>query len=182
MLRSRFLPMVFGASLVLAAACSDSDTSTAPLTSTRGTPPQLTLTGTVHRSGNKINEVILATDDGQEIPLSGENASTMASVENAGVEVRGAWNVDGAFEVADFLVRMVDGAPVLDGVLIAVYDRIVDNESIQPISYGLSPTRGGPTIPLTDPSAELLTHLGERLWVAAVGDGAPMAFGVISER
>jgi len=181
MLRSRFLLTLFGAGLVLAAACSDSATPTAPLTSTPSTPALLTLTGSVHR-GNKISEVILATDDGQEIPLSGANASMMASVENAGVEVRGAWNVDGTFEVADFLVRMVDGAPVLDGILVAVYDRTVDpSESIEPTGYAILPTRGGPTIALTNPSADLLAHLGERLWVAGVGDGAPTAFGVISE-
>jgi hypothetical protein len=142
----------------------------------------LTLTGSVHRSANRINEFILATDDGQEIPLSGGTASMMASVENAGVEVRGAWSGDGAFEVADFLVRTVDGAPVLDGVLIAVYERPVDKESIEPIGYAILPTRGGLTIALTDPSADLLAHLGQRLWVAGVGEGAPTAFGVISEQ
>jgi hypothetical protein len=77
---------------------------------------------------------------------------------------------------------LVDGAPVLDGVLVAVSDRTVDSEAIEATRYAILPTRGGPTIALTDPSADLLAHLGERLWVAVVGDAAPMAFGVIGER
>jgi hypothetical protein len=183
MSRSRFLPILFSAGLVLAAACNDAPN--APLTSTPSTPlapSLLSLSGTVHRSGNKINEFILATDDGQEIPLSGGTASMLARVENDGVEVRGGWNGDGAFEVADFLVETVDGTAVVDGLLVAVYDNVVDTDATGPSGYAILPTRGGPTIALTDPSADLLAHLGSRIWVAGIGDGAPMTFGVISEQ
>ena len=68
------------------------------------------------------------------------------------------------------------------GFSIAVYDNVVDTDATGPIGYAILPTRGGPTIALTDPSADLLAHLGSRVWVAGIGDGAPMAFGVISEQ
>jgi hypothetical protein len=127
-----------------------------------------------------LNEIVLSTSDGQEIALTGANASLLASVDNAGVEVRGAWTDYGSFDVADFLVQMVNGATVIDGTLIAVYDAPTDTGD--PIGYAIRPTRGGATVALADPPTDLTAHLGERLWVAGGSDGRPMSFGVISEQ
>jgi hypothetical protein len=81
--------------------------------------------------------------------------------------------------VSDFVVRSVEGAPAMDGILVARYD-----ESGQDliggtlIGYGLQLTRGG-TIALTDPPADLVAHLGERVWVTGDPTAAPAAFGFI---
>ena len=184
MSRSRFLPILFGAGLVAAAACSDATAPSTSSTPSTPLPPALiSLSGSVHLSGTKLDPVFLSTSDGQEILLAGANAAMLTSVENAGVEVRGGWGADGAFLVADFLVETVAGAPVVDGILVAMYDNVVvDTDATEPVGYAILPTRGGPTIALTDPSADLLAHLGSRIWVAGIGDGAPMAFGVISEQ
>jgi hypothetical protein len=96
------------------------------------------------------------------------------------VEVRGTWTDATTFDVADFLVDTVGGTAVLDGTLIAVYD--VPTDTGDPIGYAIRPTRGGANVALTDPSTDLLAHLGQRIWVAAGSDGPPMAFGVISEQ
>jgi hypothetical protein len=127
-----------------------------------------------------LDEIVLSTGDGQEIRLIGANASLLASVDNAGVEVRGSWTDTGAFQVADFLVETVNGASVIDGTLIALY--AVPTDTGDPIGYAIRPTRGGATVALTDPSTDLVAHLGQRLWVAASGDGQPTSFGVISEQ
>jgi hypothetical protein len=176
---SRFLPVVFGAGLVLATACSD---ATAPSSkpTTPFEPSLVTLSGSVQRSGTKLNAVVLSTSDGQEIPLGGPNADALLSLENAGVEVRGGWGADGAFQVADFLVETMNGAAVVDGFLIAVYDSPSDDAEV--IGYAIRPTRGGLEINLIEPSADLLDYLGARIWAAGVSDGAPTAFGVISQK
>jgi hypothetical protein len=96
------------------------------------------------------------------------------------VEVRGSWNADGTFEVADFVVQMVGGAPVLDGILVAVYDTKLQTEDRMVLGYALQLTRGD-TVELKDPSTDLLAHIGERVWVAGPIEGPPTAFGVISE-
>jgi hypothetical protein len=77
-------------------------------------------------------------------------------------------------------VRTVDGGRVVDGVLIALFDVPIDLP--EAVGYAIRPTSGGPMITLTDPPAELLTHLNERVWVAGVdGGNGPTAFGVIAE-
>ena len=179
---SRFLPVAFSAGLVLAAACSD---ATAPSASSSNPttplePSLVTLSGSIHPSGMKWNAVVLITDDGQEVPLGGANADVLLSLENAGVEVRGGWSADGAFQVADFLVETMNGAAVVDGFLIAVYSNSSDDEEF--IGYALRPTRGGPDIDLIEPSVELIDHVGARIWAAGLSDGAPTAFGVISQK
>jgi hypothetical protein len=181
---SRFLPIVFGAGIVLATACSDATAPGAP-SSSQPIPPiepsLVVLSGSVHASGTKWSAVVLMTDEGQEIPLGGANAGLLLALENAGVEVRGSWDAaDGAFQVADFLVKTVNGAGVVDGFLVAIYDGSAGN--VELVGYALRPPRGGPEITLIEPSADLLDHLGARIWAAGVSDGAPTAFGVISQK
>jgi hypothetical protein len=183
MLRSRFVPTLFGAGLVLAAACSDATAPSAPSKTTPGAPLQpelVTLTGSVHLTGQKLNPVSLSTSDGQDIALIGANAEMLVSLENAGVEVHGGWDADGAFTVADFLVETVGGAAVVDGILIAVYAAPIETADV--IGYAIRPTRGGQTIALSEPSTDLLAYLGERIWVAGADQGVPTAFGLISKQ
>ena len=199
MLTSRLLTAFAASGLLASASCSDTTapkvprtltpaTPNAPRTPTPATPlmPQLiTITGSVHLTGMQLNEVVLNTGDGLEIPLAGASTALLARVDEAGVEVRGSWNADSAFDVADFVVQIVGGAPVLDGVLIAIYDTkacteessVLGNER-SVLGYALRLTRGD-TVELKEPSAELLAHVGERIWVAGPIDGPPTAFGII---
>lgn len=184
MLRPRFLPTLFSAGLLLAVACSDAvapETRAAPTPTTRPMDATVTVSGTLHLSGMDLYPVVLSTSDGQDILLAGTNANLLVSVANGGgVDVRGDWIAGGALQVTDFLVRTVDGGPVVDGVLIALFDVPIDLP--EAVGYAIRPTSGGPMITLTDPPAELLTHLNERVWVAGVdGGNGPTAFGVIAE-
>ena len=183
MLPSRLLTAFAAAGLLASAGCSDATAPNVPLASTPGTPhmPQMiAISGSVHLTGLKLNEVVLETSDGLEIPLAGSTTALLARVENAGVEVRGSWNADGAFDVVDFLVEIVGGTPVLDGVLIAVYDTEIYTEDSKMLGYALRLTRGE-TVELTEPSAELGAHIGERVLIAGPIDGPPTAFGIISQ-
>ena len=183
MLSSRLITAFAVASLLAAVGCDD---TTAPNLSPEASPiipnmPQIiTISGSVHLTGMKLNDVVLNTSDGLEIPLAGASTELLARVDNAGVEVRGSWNAEGAFEVADFVVEIVGGAPVLDGVLIALYDTMLKTEDRMVIGYALRLTRGE-TVELKEPSDDLLAHIGERVWVAGPIDGPPTAFGLIGE-
>jgi hypothetical protein len=183
MLSSRLITAFAVVGLLTTAGCNDTTAPNLPPESKPSTPrmpEMIAITGSVHLTGMKFNEVVLKTSDGLEIPLAGAATALLARVDDAGVEVRGSWNIDGAFEVADFLVQMVGGAPVLDGVLIPVYDTKLLTEDRAVIGYALQLTRGD-TVELKEPSTDLLAHVGERLWVAGPIDGPPTAFGVISE-
>jgi len=187
MRHSRLLPTLFCAGVVLAAACSDAVAPGSPPTSAVTSQPsqpssQQALTGTVYMSGQDLNPVALRTDDGHDILLAGAGANELANVLDANVEVRGEFDADGTFQVADFLVRFVNGNPVVDGVLIAIPD--LPTKSAEIIGYAILPTRGGAAIKLNEPSEDLLAHVGQRLWVSGIGDGggAATAFGLISDR
>jgi hypothetical protein len=165
----------------LIAAClgaSPAGAPTAPPTSPAGpaaaAPTLSTLTGVVQLSATKVSPVQLVLDDGEQIDLDGPPAAELTSLENAVVDVRGLWSST-TFLVSDFLVRQVDGADVMDGVLIAIGIQDTDTGDVV---YGLSLTRG-PVVPLENPPAALTSHLGERVWVAASADGQPTAFGII---
>jgi hypothetical protein len=81
--------------------------------------------------------------------------------------------------VNDFVVRSVAGAAAMDGILVALLDNS-GQDIISPtvLGYALQLTRGG-TIALTDPPADLIAHLGERVWVTGDPTAAPAAFGFI---
>lgn len=178
---NRWIPVIAAAWLAAASACSDSVAPTDHGSPTTPDKPalQISIIGIVHQTTDLLGPVMLRTDDGRDIVLVGANLASVASVDSAEVEVRGAWAADGALEVNDFVVRSVEGAAAMDGILVARYE-----ESGQDliggtlIGYGLQLTRGG-TIALTDPPADLLAHLGERVWVTGDPTAAPTAFGFI---
>jgi hypothetical protein len=183
MRHSRFFPTLFSAGLALAAACSDAAAPGTPPTSAPVIPQPSslqTLTGTVHMSGLDLNPVALKTSDGHDILLAGANANELANVVDADVEVRGEYDADGTFQVADFLVRFVNGNPVVDGILVPLYDLPND---VDVIGYAVRPTRGGADITLAEPTEDLLAHVYQRLWIAGLGDGGGVAtaFGFISD-
>ena len=177
----RILPVLIGAWLVAAAACSDSvapDRSPGYAPVVPMAPPLVTLSGFPHSSADRLDQVVLTTEDGQDVLLVSDGGP-LPRVENSGVDVRGRWNADGTFDVSNFVVRSIDGEPVLDGVLIALYaPPIIDTEPPALMGFALRLT-DGPVVPLMDPPAELCAHLGERLWVLSPTDGPPTAFGII---
>lgn len=172
----RIVPTLIAACLIASTSCSDASapTSLGGQAGPAGPAPLTTLEGVVHLSETKANGILLMLADGEEVILDGPAAASLANVENADVEVRGQRSAD-TFVVSDFLVRQVDGADVLDGILIAT--QIEDDGAV--IGYALSLTRGS-VVPLTDPPAELVAHVGERVWVAETVDGQASAFGIIS--
>jgi hypothetical protein len=172
---TRIAPTLIAACLVASTSCSDAAAPTSsggPAT----TAALTTLNGVVHLSPTKANGILLTLSDGEDVILDGSGSASLANVENAEVEVSGHFS-DDAFLVADFLVRRVDGADVMDGILTAL--RVQDDMEGDIIGYALSLTRGS-LVPLTDPPADLIAHVGQRVWVAETADGLASAFGIIS--
>jgi hypothetical protein len=173
---NRVVSTLIAACFVASTSCSDASTSTSPggQAAPEAPAPLTTLDGKVHLMPTRANNILLTLADGEDVVLDGSAAAALANVENADVEVRGQWSAD-IFVVSDFLVRQVDGADVLDGVLMAV--QVEDDGAV--IGYALNLTRGS-VVPLTNPPAELTSHVGERVWVAETADGQAGAFGIIS--
>jgi len=181
---NRWIPVIAAAWLAAGTACSDSLAPAdhkLPAVADQPPPALISIIGIVHLTTNLRGTFTLSTDDGQEIVLVGANLISVAQVDKAEVEVRGAWNADGALEVTDFVVRSVEGEAAMDGILVARYDE--SGQDLMPgtlIGYALQLTRGG-TIALTDPPADLIAFLGERVWVTGDPTAAPAAFGFIHE-
>jgi hypothetical protein len=172
---TQIVPILIAACLVASTSCSDAASPTSP--GGQAAPPALitTLNGVIHLSATKVNGVVLSLADGGEVALDGSATAGLENVENAEVEVRGLWSAD-TLVVSDFLVRRVDGAEVMDGILVSFFDQRSDGD---PHRYGISLTRGS-LVTLMDPPTELLAHLGQRVWIAESIDGQASAFGVIS--
>jgi hypothetical protein len=176
---NRWIPVFAAAWLAAGTACSDSLAPADHKVPNDQPPAQISIIGTVHLTTELRSPYVLSTDDGQEIELIGANMASVARVDQAVVEVRGTWATDGAFDVSDFVVRSVEGAPAMDGILIAQYDESgQDLVGGTLLGYALQLTRGG-LIALTDPPADLIAHLGERVWVTGDPDAPPTAYGFI---
>jgi len=163
------------ACLAAAASCSDSRTSTTPVTPAQETPRQIllvTLTGVIH-AADPLSGVRLSTDVG-DIPLRGTETGSLMNLTNDEVEVHGSWDSD-VFLVHDFIVRQVGGVDVLDGIFTTMYD---DETGTQPMGYGVYTTSGS-LVPLLDPPQDLIGLLGDRVWVATSADGKAEAYGII---
>jgi hypothetical protein len=144
-------------------------------------PQLITITGIVHLTATgSRNTAALSTGDGSEISLEGADFTSLAGVDNVELEVRGNWLAERMFEVSDFVVQSVEGAPAMDGILVAMYDDQTDERSGSTIAYTLQLMRGG-SVTLTDPPADLIAHVGQRVWVIGAPDGPPTAFGIITE-
>lgn len=172
---TRFVSVLVAVCLVASTSCSDSTAPTStPIPAFSPGPSLVTLNGVIHFGSTRSNPVSLVAPDGSEVVLAGTETASLASVENAEVEVRGIWDAS-TFVVSDFLVRRVDGTDVMDGILTVLYD---DEMRTHDVGYAISLTRGS-IVPLLDPPQDLLAHVGERIWLAERTDGQPAAFGVI---
>jgi len=173
---TQLVPVFVAAILVASTSCSDvAAPRSLPVSMIPSIPSITSLSGTIHLSLTEADAgVSLTTSNGEIIPLAGAEATKLVHLENAEVDVRGTWDGGVAFMVNDFVVRRVGGVEVADGILVEMPDVLGDGSG----GYALSLT-GGSTVELIEPSAELLEHLGERMWVITAEDGRATAFGVI---
>ena len=178
MLRTRILAILMTFALV---ACSE--TPSAPVSVIPGgilppgPPPNQSaqLTGKVVTNAPPLdNAVYLELDDQSRVILVGSQVSGLSSVNGAVVFVEGNWSDGyaygdiGVIEVQRFEVLAVGGRPAIDGIL-----------EETPEGYALR-LQNGDFYTLVEPSAEMLEHMGQRLWITTSDTGAADAFGVIS--
>jgi len=168
MIRSHFLAAACAVALL---ACSDNPS--APATGTDGTRPFIPslfeVTGTVVVTGNPDDglEVQLKQSDGTMLSLVGSEARLLASVDGGEVLVRGTWDAPPGLVVGSFQVLAMNGRAAIDGVL-----------EITDYGYALRLSSGA-YYDLSDPPAELMNHVGDRLWVTGSAEEPPVEFGVI---
>jgi len=90
---NRWIPVIAAAWLAAGTACSD---SLAPADHKLPAAPEqpaqalISIVGIVHQTTDLRSQFLLSTDDGQEIALIGVNLASIARVDMAQVEVRGA--------------------------------------------------------------------------------------------
>ena len=162
MKRSMLLPAL----VLLVAACSASDSVSAPGIVTPAITPDgaiKDLTGTIRNADGHTWLMI----DAAQIALTGGLVAPLATLNGAEVEVKGTYDAANAFIVNEFAVKMVDGQPAADGTL----------ES-SGAGFGLRLSDGTLRLLINPPTA-LTIHVGERVWVAGPADQAPVEFGVL---
>jgi hypothetical protein len=162
--------MVAAATAFALAACDKSPVAPAPNhAATPTASAAIDLIGIVGATGpTQIQPVMLTLDDGSTITLTGEAVRPMRSVIGAQTDVRGIRDGVGDFEVSGFLVLAVGGQPAADGML----QQMADGYALQ--------RADGTYRAVLNPSAALLAHLGQRVWVTGPEDAPPAAFGVIT--
>ena len=171
------------AAVLIACGCTESSLGPGkPVQASPPTPPELQLsviTGTVvtERSRPPLH-VVLRLEWGELVELVGSEASRLAMLDGAEVELRGTWttellsqppaDVTSAFSVDEFLVLAVEGRPAMDGVL-----------GQDSGTYYLEPTRGGDVFWFEDAPSEFDANIGKRIWVTGSTDDPPLRFAVI---
>jgi len=178
---SRFMTAILAAGLLAVSACSDSPKSSGPAGILAPTPAaSLTLYGVISKTGrDPAHGLVLVQSDGSQIRLvSNAETPSLSDLEGAGVEVNGTFDSDNAFEVGTFYVRQMHGAAVLDGVILE--ETTVDAANDPIIAYRLQPSDGS-AAQLINPTAEMLQHLGARMWVRLDDVGNAAEFGVIGQ-
>jgi hypothetical protein len=174
--------LVVLASVLASIGCTDSPTyPTVPYTDSAARLEGILGTVAVNGSYGE-RSVSLRLSSGEIVQLRGSEAMRLASVDGAEVLVRGFWipgdepQTDDAiswegdpqgFEVVEFVVLAVDGQTAFDGVLIEVDGAL----ALQLADGGLRT--------IDDPPADLMTHLGERVWVTGLDEDRYFRFGVI---
>ena len=131
---------------------------------TTGVTTTQTLFGTV-----VVNDAeIYLRESAQMTRLTGPGSRLLAGLASGQAEVRGSYDsMNDELEVLSFQLYAMGGLPAADGILVSIAD-----------GYGLRLATGD-VRRIVDPPAELLAHMGERVWVSGPADGAPVDFGVI---
>ena len=178
--------LLTAAAVLIACGCTESSLGPASGKSGEANPPappeaQLSvIAGTVvtERSRPPV-QVVLRLDSGEVVYLRGSQASRLAMLDGAGVQLRGTWTEpllsqphgDGtsAFSVEDFLVLAVGGRPAKDGVLRQDGSK-----------YYLELTGGSDVFWLADAPSEFGANIGKRIWVTGSTANPPLRFAVIN--
>ena len=176
--------LLTAAAVLIAYGCTESSVGPGkPVETSSPTPPELQLsviTGTVvtERSRPPL-QVVLRLGWGDLVELVGSQASRLAILDGAEVELRGTWtselllqppaDVTSAFAVDQFLVLEVEGRPAMDGVLGQDSGR-----------YYLQPTRGGDVFWFENAPSEFDADIGKRIWVTGSITDPPLRFAVIN--
>ena len=170
------------AAVLILCGCTDSSLGPTNVGDSSATPPQIqpsVITGTVvtESSGGPIS-VGLRLDWGELVELVGSEASRLALLDGAEVQLRGTWtdpllgqprnDVASAFSVEEFLVLAVAGHPAMDGVLGQEEGR-----------YYLDLTGGDDVFWFDDAPTEFDANIGKRIWVTGSMEDPPLRFGVI---
>ena len=114
--------------------------------------------------------IVRGTGGARPVTLAGMQARTVGAMSGADVWVSGTRDESGRINVSRFTVRSVDGAPALDGTLIARGTHL------------LVVTRDGKQHAIAAAPEALREHVGARVWVTGPLDTGPITFGVIEER
>ena len=148
---------------------------------TRPTPPKVpvhppasagiadTARGTPAVVGTSFQKhVVLQRSGTASVRLAGPQAELVGAQSGADVWVSGTRDATGTLTVTRFVVRSVDGAPAIDGILRA------DGNGLAIV------TPDGARHPIASAPDALRQHVGSRVWVTGAASG-PVVFGVIDK-
>jgi len=119
-------------------------------------------------SSNSLTELYIRVGDTGLYRIEGSERYRLSRLVGAEVTVRGPLDGLDGIEVEGFVVLKVHGREAADGVLVEMED-----------GYALRLVVDGSFRYLIDPPAELLGHVGERVWVTDPTDESPSDYGVI---
>lgn len=119
----------------------------------------------VNGTGFEQHIVLRADDRAYAVVASTTDSAALTRVGGAEIVVRGVAAGD-SFKVADFVVRSIEGAPVVDGVLAKNGDRLVLRGEEGELALG-------------NPPAELTSMVGARVWLSGPLGTGPNSYGVI---
>ena len=135
---------------------------------TAGVPDTARGTPAVVGTSFQQKVVLQRAGGGASIPLDGPQAKLIGAQSGADVWVEGTRDATGTLTVKRFVVRSVDGAAAIDGVLRA------DGTGLAVV------TPDGARHALKSAPEALREHVGHRVWVTGASSG-PLVYGVIDK-
>ena len=129
-----------------------------------------TLRGIVAVVGTEHDKRVVIRPTGERaVTLAGSEATLVGRASGAEVWVSGTREA-GAFTVAQFAVRTVDGISALDGTLATEGNGLV------------LLTSDGKRHAIANPPDALRQHVGGRVWISGNLNQGPVAYGIIKDK